>query len=369
MQWASCRNQPYRLPSQVVVEACSSECNMVVSDYRRRVCGIDTNALAAEQVVVDWFSRLHFVDFGCFHGEFVSGSSEAILTVLWRCRSFAKASGLDLEVYGTAFTHYSVLRSCKMLSVAYHEVRSDEFGRISFRCLQECLSRRVQEQSLAVVILTIGLSSTGESDDLNMVCGLKSAIPKLIVHVDGAIGGLSARFLLDGLPMMDTCGVDSISCDLHKSGLCCYGSGVLCMRKELYEAAGSRVPAFSDCFDYGILGSRSSIQPVLAAEVIRRMKLRWRAMFKRQLKMRDEFVMRLSSCETVSVYSCPCAVPMVTLSVESPSAREKIESAFSTPFYGMPSKSNEPKFCRLFFNRQNNLKSVLSAADMIRNMV
>lgn len=322
-----------------------------------------TEALEAENFVVDWTKNKQLLQPLGYIGEMVTGSTEAVLTALWHIREYQKkAENIDqMIVLTTEHTHFSVKKACLILSVICQSIKSRDDGTFIASELIKTMNELLKKESRLgfVIVGTIGLATTGKSDDLHELKKIKSEFSTKTLchlHIDAAAGGLCSRFLNNELPYFDECNVDSFSIDFHKGGMCPYGTGVLIMKENLYLYPEIDVPYHPGLKDYSLLGSKSSIPALCAKAVIQKVKNNWKNIFQYTMDLKEYFIKRVKYSD-IEILSNPSDVPMLTIALDKldPQIRFSLLQELETDFFCL----NDRIYCvRLFFNRQITKKNI-----------
>ncbi len=169
-------------------------------------------------------SLLHFR--GRARGIPTYGGSESNLSALYALREL----GYDILIT-TSSAHASVFKACKVLRMKAIITEVDE----DLRAKPEEIARAAERVGGKVaVLLTAGNTETGVIDNVREVY---DAVPDIPIVVDAAFGGLIAPFLEETLPPFDfrIPSVVAVGVDGHKAGLTPIPSGMVILRRELYE--------------------------------------------------------------------------------------------------------------------------------------
>ncbi len=172
-------------------------------------------------------SLLHFK--GRAWGIPTYGGSESNLSALYAVREL----GYDTLVTPRS-AHASVFKACRVLRMRVVTVDVDS----ELRALPDSIAKAVRNVGdRAAILLTAGNTETGVIDRAREVYEL---VPDTPIVVDAAFGGLIAPFLEDEgtpLPQFDfrVPSVVAVGVDGHKAGLTPIPSGMVILKKELYE--------------------------------------------------------------------------------------------------------------------------------------
>lgn len=154
-------------------------------------------------------------------GHLTSGGTLANLEALW----VAKQKHPDRYIVYTDQAHYTHGRMCDLIQARHHKVKTTPEGTMDIHALQAF----VEAQPVGTVVVTLGTTSVGALDPLNMVLMLQQKYG-FRVHVDCAYGGYFATLAETDPDMavfrsLTQC--DSVVIDPHKHGLLPYGCGAI----------------------------------------------------------------------------------------------------------------------------------------------
>lgn len=303
----------------VYANVTKNDCNHVAFTSRLKLRSTPTRTMSAELEVIEWFLLLHGQP--GLHGEMVSGATEGTLTALYAFREHAKSIGKSLTVVISPLTHYSVKKSCRILSLSYIVVNIDNLFGLDISELELALDLIQEGGGSAVVVSTLGYTQTGTRDpisDIANICQIRNGTGlNCYHHIDAAIGGLVAPFLgdscLDGIR-----GIDSITTDFHKFGWCPYGTGLLLLRNDCRVSIAEPVPYVQEVTDTSILSSRSSLPALAAHAVIRNVShAKWTSILEGQIVKRDRITECIRKLPSFKVVSSPPSLPFICFSVDN----------------------------------------------------
>jgi hypothetical protein len=241
--------------------------------FNERVKSTDNkdSSLILEEETVEWVIKQYSAK--DFTGRFTSGGTENNITALWMAREhLLKANSIYHPiVLKTNLTHYSVEKSCHILSLAHHDIPIDDNYTMSSDKLSNYLLTSINKN--IILVLTLGYTTTGTSDDFQeinkVVKNYKQLGFNIIVHIDGAISGLSQPFLKSNPLRLDQLDIDSLSLDFHKMGFAPYNSSVHIFRNGFLNLISVNVPYARNIKDTALLSSRSGAIAVYCWAVIK----------------------------------------------------------------------------------------------------
>ncbi|MEM2211383.1 MAG: tyrosine decarboxylase MfnA [Nitrososphaerales archaeon] len=195
-------------------------------------------------------------------GHIVSGGSEGNLLALWVARKMKKGKN---KVIIPKSAHVSLRRAIDILNLKLVEVNLNQ----NFQVNINEVKRAIDDKTLALVGVA-GSTDLGIIDPIDELSELAST-HDLYLHVDAAFGGFVIPFLKElGYKVNDfdfrLKGVDSITIDPHKMGLCPIPAGGIIFRNESYlNLIKERIPygAYGE-FEYATITSTRSGAAVLA---------------------------------------------------------------------------------------------------------
>lgn len=163
-------------------------------------------------------------------GFIVSGGSEANLTALYLAR---KLKGKKEVIFADS-AHISVYRACDILNLKTIIVKVRKDYRINI----DEVRRKITKDTLAIVA-SAGTTELGVVDSIKQLSEI-SQKHDLFLHVDASFGGFVLPFLkILGYNVNEfdfrLNGVNSISADAHKMGLCPIPCGSIIFRQAKYS--------------------------------------------------------------------------------------------------------------------------------------
>jgi tyrosine decarboxylase/aspartate 1-decarboxylase len=160
-------------------------------------------------------------------GNVVTGGSEANIVALWAARNRAGDGRIEVIVPETA--HVSYIKAADLLRLKLVKVPLTSAGIVDVHGVADAISSR----TMAIVGMA-GSTDLGMVDPIEELSRLALA-HNLYLHVDAAFGGYVLPFLEasgDPVPAFDfrVPGVQSITIDPHKMGLCVQPAGCVIFR-------------------------------------------------------------------------------------------------------------------------------------------
>ncbi len=223
---------------------CSSSTPGIVGEVMSAVVNVNGMLWSAspactelEMRVMDWCARLHGIDDaftfvrsetggGCIQGTASEGAVAALCAARRRCTRRGKDRG-DVCVYASTQAHSSIVKSamvCGLADDAEDRSRVRLIGtgpdlRMDPEALRDAIRRDLDDGLVpAMVVVSVGTTSTGAVDDLRAVVGVVESfgVEAPWVHVDAAWAGSACvveryRGMLDGHER-----ADSICINPHK---------------------------------------------------------------------------------------------------------------------------------------------------------
>lgn len=110
-----------------------------------------------EQQLLNWFCQLFQQPFA----HFTHGSTYANLEALWQARE--KASNESKLVYGSQAAHYSIIKACQILGLAFQAIPTNALGQMHVEQLQQAC----EHAAPIAIVITAGSSSCGAIDYLS----------------------------------------------------------------------------------------------------------------------------------------------------------------------------------------------------------
>ncbi|MBI2023829.1 hypothetical protein HYT00_00305 [Candidatus Giovannonibacteria bacterium] len=214
-----------------------------------------------EAEVISMLSNLFGLEKG--DGYLTQGGTEGNITGLWIGRNMLQENGGKLCLLKTPLTHYSIEKAADLLNInKVVDVPCDtEYG-MDGEKLKETIKLLYQEgYNNFLIALTLGYSGTGTVDPLNeidaVINDFQSKLKiKTYVHMDAAIGGLVYPFVSEKILDFRYSSLQSISLDMHKTGLVPHNAGVFLCRKGLQNFIERPVPYLGLGKDNTLSGSR-----------------------------------------------------------------------------------------------------------------
>ncbi|MEN9613589.1 MAG: hypothetical protein RLZZ628_4403 [Bacteroidota bacterium] len=155
-------------------------------------------------------------------GHLTSGGTFANLEALWVAGQLEP----NKIVVASDLAHYTHERISQVLGLKFKKIATDSFGKMDLNALEKAL----KTGKIGTVVVTLGTTGLGSTDDLQSIINLKKQY-SFRIHIDAAYGGYFklvqnlAPNTLQSFAMMQE--ADSIVIDPHKHGLQPYGCGCI----------------------------------------------------------------------------------------------------------------------------------------------
>jgi len=197
-------------------------------------------------------------------GYVTSGGTEANIFLMWLGSEKILDLGIEKKcVVLSSFSHYSLGKSARLMSLPQIEVSSARLGGAhDLKSLIKAILKQYQSGYRGFLIpLTIGYSSTGVSDQYIKIAGLINLLQQKLngsyffVWIDAAAQGLAKSVLDNGFrPTKDPL-IQGYVVDYHKLGYVPLPAGVVLYRPSLRKLIESKI-AYLHEVDATLLGSR-----------------------------------------------------------------------------------------------------------------
>jgi tyrosine decarboxylase/aspartate 1-decarboxylase len=245
----------------------------------RILCSMCTSPLPITKIATELFSESNLGDPGLFPGSkylekeaisilsrllngsnkgsgfIVSGGTEANLLAIAAARNRAKVEKPEIVVPESA--HFSFDKICSMMKIKISKAALDK----SFEVDPEAVRCRINKNTVAIVG-SAGSPELGVIDPINELSEI--ALEKgIYLHVDAAFGGLVIPFLGEfgnAVPQFDfsLAGVQSITVDPHKMGMCTIPAGGLLFRSGAFlKYIKTETPYLTEKQQFTFVGTRS----------------------------------------------------------------------------------------------------------------
>ncbi len=182
-------------------------------DGGRASSAMEKEAVAQIAKMFDWEVHL---------GHLTSGGTFANLEALWVAGQLAP----DKMVVASDLAHYTHERISQVLGLKFKKIATDKAGKMDLNALEKAL----KTGKIGTVVVTLGTTGLGTTDDLQGIINLKKQY-SFRIHMDAAYGGyfrlvqnLAPNTLKSFAIMQEA---DSIVIDPHKHGLQPYGCGCI----------------------------------------------------------------------------------------------------------------------------------------------
>lgn len=212
-------------------------------------------------------------------GYMTAGASEGNLFAAWVGRNYFKneESGKKICMIVNPLTHYSVKKAANIIDIQCMEMGID---RHTWTINPDVLKNKVKELSAKgydsfLIPLTLGYTQTGANDDYKRITGILNKLQKELgivcfIWLDAAINGLILPFTDPGFSPLETPGINLITLDFHKTGMCPIPSGLVIYKGNLKKYISQKV-AYLDQDDATVSGSRSGIPAVACLAIVKKL--------------------------------------------------------------------------------------------------
>lgn len=149
-------------------------------------------------------------EFGFSHARFTHGGSYSNLDALWQARN--QSSHNKKMVYASEASHYSIIKACDILGIAFEAIPCNTDQQIDLTALE----KKCAQDAPIAIIANMGTSATGAIDPIEEIAAISAKYASWL-HIDAAWGG--ANLLIDKNDLFKKFmpNVDSLSFDPHKS--------------------------------------------------------------------------------------------------------------------------------------------------------
>lgn len=293
----------YTLPHKTAVDAYKKMLEFNpnhLGNWSDKPMALETQRI--EHEVVKKMIHLYGAGRANVEGYLTSGGTEGNMFSLWMGRTYLEkySDRGNICLVKTDLTHYSVEKSARIAGVDQFPIPLDrETWGMSSDGLRKKIEFLITKGYRGFLIpLTIGYTSTGTSDDLELIAKTVSQIEagnkntKFFLWIDAALNGLIDPFIYDFKPFRNPA-VSTIVADFHKFGMVPYSSGIVLYRKKLGDLI-SRPIDYLDEEDSTLLGSRTGIPAVVAWTMIQSLgKVGYRKLVSEQMKNKNYLISEL----------------------------------------------------------------------------
>lgn len=217
------------------------------------------NTLSIEKKVVDRLADLFHAPKKDRWGYVTNGGTEGNLHSLYIAR--------ELYPKGIVFlsdqTHYSAIKSLRILRMPYFLIKSQLSGEINYELLEKAIQKHCKHKP-PILFVNIGTTMKGAIDDLSQILKILSRlkIKQKYIHCDAAFYGMVLPFIPNLTKSFDfRAGIDSIVISGHKM----IGSPIPCgviITKESHVARIETAIEYVGINDRTVSGSRNGITPL-----------------------------------------------------------------------------------------------------------
>ena len=255
-----------------------------------------------EEEIIRWNKNILKCSDEDTEGYVTSGGTESNLFLMWSGREYLlKKSNVKPVLIISDFTHYSIKKSARILSIDIHIIGVNKTSwSIDGESLQNKIIGLVSEGYTSIMIpITIGYSSTGMSDPLNKINSvleelqLKYPQVNFYVWVDAAAQGLVKSFLNDNFKPFNYPLVQGYVIDFHKLGQVPLPAGLVLYRKDIRGLIESKIDYLSE-FDGTVSGSRPGFSILsIWGNIISKKENDWKKHFLKLENKKKIFIKRL----------------------------------------------------------------------------
>lgn len=229
-----------------------------IGDPFSKPSNLKINTLKIEKKVIDRLAKLFHLKNNEHWGYVTNGGTEGNLYGLYLSRELYP----DGLVFLSDQTHYSAIKSIRLLRMPFVMVPSQDNGEINYRALEEKIVAN-RDKGTPVFFVNIGTTMRGAVDDLRMIHQMISRlkIQKYYIHCDAAFYGMVLPFIPELKPFDFRAGIDSIAISGHKM----IGSPIPCgavITKKSYVDKIATSIEYVGIKDTTISGSRNGITPL-----------------------------------------------------------------------------------------------------------
>lgn len=204
-------------------------------------------------------------DIGTVSGHLTSGATEANLTGVFDGREWiaSRIGTKPIAVIRSELTHHSVSKAAHITGLPQVSVPLSSDWTMDVGALKRTLARLYAKGTRGfILVLTIGHTTTGTSDDLPALARAFDAFlashrgTEGVIHIDGALSGLTMPFADPSFRPFALPRVASMGTDFHKFGVAPYPSGIVLVRRDVATSVEYPSVYFSEK-DSTVSGSRS----------------------------------------------------------------------------------------------------------------
>ena len=247
------------------------------------------NTRAIERKVLQFFAELLHLPWPQAWGYVTSGGTEGNTYGLFLAREL-HPNGI---LYFSQDSHYSILKTAKLLNLRNIMIRSLPNGEIDYQDLEASIS--VKREHPVILCANIGTTMKGAIDDLGRVQQIfeRLAIHDSYIHCDAALSGMILPFV-DNPPLFDFgAPINSIAISGHKMIGAPLPCGVVLARRALVKQI-ERSIEYVGIMDTTLSGSRSGFTPLVLWYAIRTHgRQGWRRSIQKVLQTTEAVLARL----------------------------------------------------------------------------
>lgn len=217
-----------------------------------------------EREALMFFADLYKIPRNAFWGYVTSGGTEGNMYGLFLARELYPNGVL----YFSEDTHYSIIKTARMLHIPYRIIKSHENGEIDIQDLITNIQPNINQP--VIISANVGTTMKGAVDNVDdIVQSLQqSGVKYYYIHCDAALFGMMLPFIKNAPDVDFTRPIGSVAISGHKfigSALPC---GVVLTYKQYSQYIAQKVE-YIHSIDSTILGSRNAITPLILWNAIR----------------------------------------------------------------------------------------------------
>ncbi|MCL4199883.1 hypothetical protein KJZ67_00900 [Patescibacteria group bacterium] len=204
-------------------------------------------------------------------GYVTSGGTEGNIFSVWLGRSYLqkKYPVRRICLLQTSLTHYSIRKAASICNIETYTIPlHPKKWNIDTDRIQATIKRLYDKGYRGFIIpVTIGYTSTGTSDDVELITQELIRIKKIYsdtdmyLWIDAALNGLVEPFINPSFHPFSYPLVHAIVLDFHKFGLVPFGAGIVLYKNTLRQYIEKPIDYLSET-DTTLLGSRSGVPAI-----------------------------------------------------------------------------------------------------------
>ncbi len=216
------------------------------------------NTHELEREVIRQFANLLCLDPEQAWGYVTSGGTEGNMYGLYMGRELFPEG----VVYFSQDTHYSVIKSLRVLRARNIMIKSQDNGEVDYLDLYETI--RINRDVPVIFMANIGTTMKGAVDNVRKVRDILDdlAVTSYYIHGDAALSGMILPFVEHPQPYGFDAGFDSMSISGHKLIGCPIPCGIALTKRD-YVARVARSIEYVGVLDTTLAGSRNALTPLM----------------------------------------------------------------------------------------------------------